>query len=161
MKRVHVHLAFAGVSLALAVVAGLQYGFMRSKAEVNGTLAEASVMADGGELDAAEPLLAELARDRGGDAVGQAARFHLGNAYLREALRGDIDPRRRRPLAELAKERYRELLRIAPDHWDARYNLERALRLAPERVATNVDAGENPLFRVDVVVPDFEPRDLP
>lgn len=161
MKRAHVHLIFTAVALALAVVAGLQYTALLSKQSANEKLAEARATADAGELDAAEPLLAELARDHEADAVGQAARFHLGNAYLREALRDDIDPRRRRPLAELAKERYRELLRIAPDHWDARYNLERALRLAPERVAANVDAGENPLFRVDVVVPDFEPRDQP
>jgi mxaK protein len=38
-----------------------------------------------------------------------------------------------RPLLELAKETYREALRLDPGQWDARYNLERALRLAPEQ----------------------------
>ena len=37
-----------------------------------------------------------------------------------------------RPLVELAKQRYRDLLRAEPQEWDARYNLERALWLAPE-----------------------------
>ena len=36
------------------------------------------------------------------------------------------------PLIELAKQRYRDALRDRPDDWDARYNLERALWLAPE-----------------------------
>jgi mxaK protein len=35
-------------------------------------------------------------------------------------------------MLEQAKERYRELLRIDAGDWDARYNLERALWLAPE-----------------------------
>ena len=36
------------------------------------------------------------------------------------------------PLIELAKQSYRDLLREDPNDWDARYNLERALWLAPE-----------------------------
>jgi mxaK protein len=35
-------------------------------------------------------------------------------------------------LVELAKRNYRLLLRETPADWDARYNLERALWLAPE-----------------------------
>jgi mxaK protein len=36
------------------------------------------------------------------------------------------------PLVELAKQNYRDLLRDDPNQWDARYNLESALRLAPD-----------------------------
>jgi mxaK protein len=43
-------------------------------------------------------------------------------------------------LVELAKRNYRILLREAPGDWDARYNLERALWLAPESEQEFVDA---------------------
>lgn len=161
MKRRTAYAVFVATTLGLIVVAGLQYGVLQRVRNLNATFMEAKTLLDAGDLDTAEPLLVELARDQGSEPVGLAARFALGNGYLGEALRDDIDPRRRRPLAELAKERYRELLRFEPRHWDARYNLERALRLAPERVAVNVDAGKDPVKRVDVVVPDFEPKDLP
>ena len=42
------------------------------------------------------------------------------------------DGSERTAMLELAKQRYRDLLRLRPGDWDARYNLERALRLAPE-----------------------------
>ena len=35
-------------------------------------------------------------------------------------------------MIELAKQNYRQVLHEDPDDWDARYNLERALWLAPE-----------------------------
>jgi len=34
--------------------------------------------------------------------------------------------------AELAKQAYRDVLRAEPHDWDARFNLERALRLLPD-----------------------------
>lgn len=66
--------------------------------------------------------------------VRAAATFNEGNLLLREglALRVAGDEFRAMPLLELAKETYRELLRQSPSHWDARYNLELALRAAPE-----------------------------
>jgi mxaK protein len=36
------------------------------------------------------------------------------------------------PLLELAKQSYRNALRRDPSRWDVRYNLDRALWLAPE-----------------------------
>ena len=53
---------------------------------------------------------------------------------MREADRivAQSDWVRARPLLELAKATYREALRLDPGRWDARYNLERALRAAPE-----------------------------
>ena len=35
-------------------------------------------------------------------------------------------------LIELAKDTYRAVLRAEPSAWDAKYNLERALRLVPD-----------------------------
>ena len=52
---------------------------------------------------------------------------------MREALKnGTSGAVQSLPLIELAKQSYRDLLRENPGDWDARYNLERALRLAPE-----------------------------
>jgi mxaK protein len=45
-------------------------------------------------------------------------------------------------MLETAKARYRELLRLEPGNWDARYNLERALRLAPEAQDTADDIND-------------------
>jgi mxaK protein len=66
--------------------------------------------------------------------LGQAARLNSANALLRQAIqvRSGALPGQAIPLIELAKETLRELLRRDPQHWDARYNLERAQRLLPD-----------------------------
>ena len=68
------------------------------------------------------------------DAIGRAARYNSANLLLRQAieLRAGLEPGQALALIELAKESYRQILRSAPDEWDARYNLERAQRLVPE-----------------------------
>ena len=48
------------------------------------------------------------------------------------AVQNSPNPGQAVTLIELAKQGYRELLRNDPEHWDARYNLERAQRLLPE-----------------------------
>jgi mxaK protein len=64
------------------------------------------------------------------------ALYDLGNLNLRQAVQyGLADEAQSLPLTELAKQSYRDLLRRDPTDWDARYNLERALRLAPEEDA--------------------------
>ncbi len=70
-------------------------------------------------------------------ALRQAARYNSANLHLREALRlrsagGATGATQSLPLLELAKQGYRDVLRVDPQRWDAKYNLERALRLAPE-----------------------------
>ena len=67
-------------------------------------------------------------------AVGQAARYNSANLLMRQAieLRDRSLPGQALALVELAKEHYREVLRRDPDHWNARYNLERAQRLVPD-----------------------------
>ena len=69
------------------------------------------------------------------------ALYDLGNLNLRQAVQyGLADEAQSLPLTELAKQSYRDLLRRDPTDWDARYNRERALRLAPEEDA---DASED------------------
>jgi mxaK protein len=59
---------------------------------------------------------------------------------MRQALKDGPDAvLRALPLIELAKQSYRGSLRLNPEDWDARYNLERALWLAPEVEQTQVD----------------------
>lgn len=80
--------------------------------------------------------------------LGSAARFNSANLLLRQAsaLRGSggtatdaAKAGQALPLAELAKEQYRELLRRDPGFWAARYNLERAQRLLPDPVDSDLE----------------------
>jgi mxaK protein len=66
--------------------------------------------------------------------LGQAARYNSANLLLRQAVveRAGAQPGKSIALIELAKEMYREVLRADPQHWEARYNLERAQRLLAE-----------------------------
>jgi mxaK protein len=68
------------------------------------------------------------------------ALYDLGNLHLHHALKVE-DESQALPLIELAKQSYRDLLRKDPTDWDARYNLERALRLAPEDDDADEDNG--------------------
>lgn len=124
-------------------------------------LAWANALSQGGELALAESLYVALA----GDAtvsrlVALAARYNLANAYLRQGSRESLAGSERRAMLELAKQRYRDVLAVQPSHRAARYNLERALRLAPEQ-AFRADGDDEPVKRVNVVVPDFRLKDLP
>ncbi len=95
-------------------------------------LARAVALANAGESEAAMKEYKTLIEGDRHD-LGQVAKYNLGNLYMRVALeRGAEQAFRFLPLIELAKQRYRDVLRIDPTHWDARYNLSRALQLAPE-----------------------------
>jgi mxaK protein len=71
------------------------------------------------------------------------ALYDLGNLHLNHAIQAGLaEESQSLPLTELAKQSYRDLLRRDPTDWDARYNLERALRLAPEEDdASDEDTG--------------------
>lgn len=78
-------------------------------------------------------LYQRVANESGGN-LRAAAKFNSANLHLREvlSLRGTAAEAQVLPLTELAKEGYRQVLRADSHDWDAKYNLERALRLAPE-----------------------------
>lgn len=61
-----------------------------------------------------------------------AAYFNRGNINLREAMEMESSDPRMIPLVELAKQDYRSAIKQQPAFWDARFNLEVALRLVPE-----------------------------
>jgi len=84
----------------------------------------------------------------GGDrSLASAARYNIGNLFLREALRALREDKHAEalPYVELAKQSYREALRADPGRWDARYNLEQALRLIPEEETADAVDGPGPL----------------
>lgn len=121
-----------------------------------------SALAKGNNLADSERVLNTLINDSSDADVRIKAQFNLANAYLREALKsGTQASSQSLPMVELAKQRYRDLLAEKPEHWSARYNLARALRMAPEGTDRDGDSGTEPIKRVNVIVPGFEKKDLP
>lgn len=105
--------------------------------------AQAYRLSRSGDMNRSLALYQEIAagEDR---SLGSAARYNIGNLFLREALQAIREGNHAEalPYVELAKQSYREALRAEPGRWDARYNLEQALRLIPEQ--ENADGGEGP-----------------
>jgi mxaK protein len=159
MKRRAIHLAFGAATFGFAGLALYDYAALRHAQDVSRAvreviaatpaaqadasrqageaveirLARAVSLSKAGRSNDAQRLFDPLAAQTDDRTIQAAALFDLGNLYLREAAGADAaGPIRSPPLLEQAKERYRAALRIMPDDWDARYNLERALWLAPE-----------------------------
>lgn len=126
-------------------------------------LAHANALSQGSSFEEAEFKFNDLIHQNGFNSIGQAAQFNLANAYLRQGLRSDATTSTSRLMLELAKQRYRNLLRVIPGDWDARYNLELALQLAPENAGSLITASDkaDPVKSVRVIVPDFKMKDLP
>ncbi len=73
---------------------------------------------------------------RGDERFRARVRYNLGTLYLRDAAelwnaKGVLEYVRVNTLVASAKENLREALRLQPDHWNARYNLEYAYRITP------------------------------
>jgi mxaK protein len=150
MRRRTGHALFAAASLALVALAAAQWLRLAQAERVNRAIALAAQPAGPDRLLPEARYAHALALARAGryeDALAaqkafvqaehgplrRAMQYDLGNLHLREALRkGPADLDAALPLVELAKQSYRDVLRADPDDWDARYNLERALALAPE-----------------------------
>lgn len=108
------------------------------------SFARAYAMQQAGEFDAA--LGAYAAIDVPDDRTRAFVNYNLANLYLRRGLeyreQGADDLAL--PLIELAKEHYRELLRADSRDWLAKFNLELALRVAPEKDLEPVEEEHNP-----------------
>jgi len=149
VRRRHVHLAFAAVSLAFAGLATWEGARLLEAGRVNAAISgarpvdaasdlpqarfmRASALAASGDYEEALGIFRALGREASPPLANDAL-YNAGNLQLREALKeGPNAAVRALPMIELAKQSYRMVLRRDPEHWDARYNLERALRLAPE-----------------------------
>lgn len=112
--------------------------------------------------DALENL--SLILNQGDTKLQAKTRYNVGNIYLRQAIdqveSGHIDEAK--TLVTLAKQSYKEALMRDSSFWDAKYNLEVAMRLLPDFDCINIeeppaDQKVNPLW---TTVPGF-PRGLP
>lgn len=98
----------------------------------------------GGDYERALKALETLSQSPRDD-IRLIARYDLGNLHLRQArLIGDEQVAKGRTLVELGKQAYRRVLDEDPQHWEARYNLERALWLEPEADDGNVEVTPPP-----------------
>jgi len=149
VRRVVAHCAFGAVALACGVLTTYETWRLVRGNRINAAIASAQTteldvdvpearfaralaLAQSGKSEAALKLYKSLTQ-RTSPQMRRAALYNAGNLYMREALRyGANDSFKSVPLIELAKQSYRDVLRDQPDYWDARYNLERALWLAPE-----------------------------
>ena len=140
MKRAHGHTAFAIVAVALAALTAGECLSLQHAQSINAAadpllpearLARAVALAKV-DYDGALAAYKSIVQSNRDD-LRLIALYDLGNLHLHQAIQyGLADEAQSLPLTELAKQSYRDLLRRDPTDWDARYNLERALRLAPE-----------------------------
>lgn len=93
--------------------------------------AQAHELAASGAQDAALQRYRILQGLQADSTLAQAASYNSANLLMRQAVvvRAGTQPGNAVALIELAKEIYRDVLRADPQHWGARYNLERAQRL--------------------------------
>lgn len=108
-------------------------------------LARAEFLLVRDRLDEAEPLVTRVAEvDKNG--LAAAALYNLANARLRLALdllgENKIDPAV--PQVRLAKASYRRALVLDPEFWDAKYNLDIAMRLVRDFPQIEAEPEEPP-----------------
>jgi len=105
-----------------------------------------------------------LVMDKGDQKFQAKARYNLGNLYLEQAIQQvkATHINEALPLLGLAKQAYRQSLALGSGNWDAKYNLEVAMRLLPEmdRVDMPDDEPTNQKSQLWTTVPGF-PRGLP
>ena len=105
-----------------------------------------------------------LIMDKGDAELKTIIRYNLGNIYLQQAME-KLDAQNinaAQPLIALAKQAYRQALALNSHFWDAKYNLEMAMRLLPEmdRIDMKDDESNVPPPQLWTTIPGF-PRGLP
>lgn len=105
-----------------------------------------------------------LVMDKGDRDFQAKVRYNLGNLYLEQAMQQAkaMNINEALPLLGLAKQAYRQALALDSGNWDAKYNLEIAMRLLPEmdRVDMPDDEPTKQKSQLWTTVPGF-PRGLP
>ncbi|MEQ1635903.1 MAG: MxaK protein [Methylococcales bacterium] len=103
--------------------------------------------------------------EQGDNRFKAKVRYNLGNIYLEQAM-VEVEATRlaaAMPLVGLAKQAYRQALTLDSGFWDAKYNLEVAMRLLPEMDKVNLQDDEvtnTKQSQLWTTVPGF-PRGLP
>jgi mxaK protein len=103
--------------------------------------------------------------DRGDKHLREQVHYNLGTLYLREAAelwnaKGVLEYVRVNTLVALAKEQLQKALRLNPDNWDARINLEYAHRITPparEREQANWQGAKSSVFATVPTIPGGAP----
>jgi mxaK protein len=148
MKTLHLHITAAVLAIACLGALGISLrerqqalGLNRAIAapgrsaaageDARITLARGLLLAREGDHANAQKVL-QLALQHGDPTVQNLARYDLGNLALRQALKMGSADEKLPAMLELAKQQYRDTLVREPANLAARYNLERALWLAPE-----------------------------
>jgi mxaK protein len=92
--------------------------------------ARAAFLLKRGRIEEAQPLLDQAAH-RADPGIYARMLYNMANARMRAAIaaieKGNFD--KAIPLVSLAKAEYRAALRLDPENWDAKYNLDVAMRL--------------------------------
>lgn len=91
--------------------------------------------------------------------------YNMGTIYLREAARlwhavGVLEYARVNTLVQQAKESYQAVLRIDPENWNARFNLEYAFRITPppkERPKADFQGSKTSVFSTLPTLPGGGP----
>ena len=128
-----------------AMLARGELALVAERDTARGRLARAYRLHTGGRLEEALAAYGTVAPDTEPE-LRSVQRFNLGNLYLERAVelerKDEIQPAM--SLVELAKQNYREILARDSHHWDARYNLSRALEMLPDVGAVDFEDEFNP-----------------
>jgi mxaK protein len=105
-----------------------------------------------------------LIMDKGDSNLQTTVRYNLGNMYLQQAVE-QLEAKNinaAQPLVALAKQAYRQALALNSHFWDAKYNLEMAMRLLPEMDKIDMKDDESNALppQLWTTIPGF-PRGLP
>ena len=117
-----------------------------------------------GRIDEAQPLL-DQAQARADSATQVRMLYNMANARMRTAVReiekGNFD--KAIPLVSLAKSEYRSALRLDPGNWDAKFNLDVAMRLVRDLPQAVGEDEEKPLETPEKLWTDLPgvPKGLP
>lgn len=126
--------------------------------------ARAAYLLRRGRIDEAQPLL-DQAAERAPPAEQVRMLYNMANARMRAAVtaieKGNFD--KAIPLVTLAKSEYRAALRLDPGDWNAKYNLDVAMRLVRDLPQAVGEDEEKPLETPEKLWTDLPgaPQGLP
>jgi len=126
--------------------------------------AKAHQLERSGEIQGALRLYTSIL-DRGDERLREQVHYNLGTLYLREAAelwnaKGVLEYVRVNTLVALAKEQLQKALRLNPDNWNARFNLEYAHRITPpakEREKADWHGAKSSIFATVPTIPGGAP----
>ena len=128
-----------------AMLARNDIALVAERDTVRGRLARAYRLHASGRLKEAIAAYGAIALESEPE-LREVRHFNLANLYLERAveLERAEEIQSAMSLVELAKQNYREILARDPHHWDARYNLSRALEMLPDIAAVDYENELNP-----------------